>query len=340
MEIGPMNPLEEARDRLGYRYEVRVLEPSPPAVTHEPFTDDPTARGVVPPGRTLVAPIDTGVDGDLTWDGLARDDPDLAAWCAPRALGAWTPPPPLPATDTLVRTRLALHALAEHVLCPARYRVNGKIGLRFTRGGFGTPFFGTDEQVRVEGRTLVLTAFSPARETRTELTTLGAAAAAIGIEAGAPPLFEPATPLDLERRLEVDAASITVFAWWFGLGAAALAQLRADPESNRPASNAPSFVQLWPEHFDIAVDLGDTAAGTRANFGASPGDAGHPEPYLYVGPWDRSRLPDQTGATDQTDPYWTEPFGASLPYSALSGPAGPRDTALAFFREGRDRLAG
>jgi hypothetical protein len=93
------------------------------------------------------------------------------------------------------------------------------------------------------------------------------------------------------------------------------------------------LLQLWPEHFDIAVDLGDTAAGGRANFGASPGDAVHPEPYLYVGPWDLAQLPDPP------DPYWNEPFGASLPYSALSGPSGARDAALAFFRAGRARLA-
>ena len=48
-----------------------------PAVTREPFSDDPTARPDVPAGRTLVAPIETGVDGDLTWDALARDDPGV-----------------------------------------------------------------------------------------------------------------------------------------------------------------------------------------------------------------------------------------------------------------------
>ena len=37
------------------------------------------------------------------------------------------------------------------------------------------------------------------------------------------------------------------------------------------------------------VGLGDADAGTRANFGASPGDASIPEPYLYVGPWDEAR---------------------------------------------------
>jgi hypothetical protein len=308
-----------------------VLEPSPPALTREPYSDDPTARPAVASGRRLVAPIETSVDGDLTWDGLAHHDPELAGWCAARALGAWAPPPSPPPADSLARTRLSLHALAEHVLSAARHRVNGKIGLRFTRGGFGTPFFGADEQVRIEGATLVCTASAPVPETRTELTTLGAAASAVGIEAGAPDVFAPTTPLDLDRPLYLDDASVSTLAWWFGIGAAALAQLRADPESNR-ASSPPSLLQLWPEHFDLAVDLGDAEVGGRANFGASPGDAVHPEPYFYVGPWDRSRLPDPS------DHYWNEPFGASLPYSALLGPDGSRETALSFFRAGRARL--
>lgn len=324
-----MNPLEEARDRLGGRYEVMVLEPSPPAVTREPFSDDPTTRGTVHTGRTLVAPIETGVERNVTWDALARDDADLAAWCSARALGAWTAPPPLPPTEQLVSTRLSLHALAEHVLCPARQRVNGKIGLRFTRGGFGTPFFGADEQVRIEGTTLIATASPSTRETRADLTTLGAAAAAVGITAGAPDLFEPTTPLDLDRPLLLDAGA--VFGWWFGFTTAVLAQVRADPESNA-APDPPSLLQIWPEHFDLSVDLGDTAAGQRANYGASPGDAVHPEPYLYVGPWDISRV------QQRPDPYWNESFGASLPYSELTDPAGAREAALGFFRAGRARL--
>jgi hypothetical protein len=329
------NPLAEARARLGNGYEVRVLEPAPPAVTVEPFSDDPTARGEVPAGRTLVAPFETGVAGDRTWDELARDDDDLADWCAARALGSWRPPPPLPALAVLHRTRLSLHAVAEHVVCPARHRVNGKIGLRFTRGGFGTPFFGRDEQVRVEGSTLVHAVAPDGTEARSELTTLRAAAAAIGIEAGAPRnLFEPATPLDLDRVLELDGAGVAVFAWWYGIAASVLAQLRADAESRLPGAAPPSLVQLWPEHFDIATDLAAVHGGPRANYGASPGDAAHPEPYLYVGPWDLTVL-ETTGAPDG---YWNESFGASMPYSALAAADDARGAALTFFRDGRARL--
>ncbi len=81
-----MNARREAHERLGGDYETRVLEPSPPAVGQEPwFADDPASRGDVPPGRTLVSPVSTG---DRLWDELSAEDPDLAAWCAERWLGA------------------------------------------------------------------------------------------------------------------------------------------------------------------------------------------------------------------------------------------------------------
>ena len=47
----------------------------------------------------------------------------------------------------------------------------------------------------------------------------------------------------------------------------------------------PGWVQLWPEHFDVATELGSEERGERAAYGASPGDDEHPEPYLYVAPW-------------------------------------------------------
>src|SRR5207247_6317357 len=62
----------EALERVDGRYEVRVLEPSPPAVSESPWcADDPVARGDVPPGRQVVSPVTTG---DVLWDDLARDD--------------------------------------------------------------------------------------------------------------------------------------------------------------------------------------------------------------------------------------------------------------------------
>jgi hypothetical protein len=74
------------------------------------------------------------------------------------------------------------------------------------------------------------------------------------------------------------------------------------------------------------VELGGDTAVTRANFGASPGDENHDEPYLYVGPWDpglaSGELWNATGFP-----------GAELPYSALLAAADQRQTALRFMRE-------
>src|SRR3954451_7190869 len=157
------DPRTEAFERLGGRYEVRVLEPSPPAIAEGPwFADDPAARGDVPEGREVVSPVGTG---DVLWNDLARDDPELAACCAERWLGAYrrlelAPP-------GLVEARLALHHVAENVMTPARQAANGKIALRYTAGGFGTPYFGDDTQVRVEGAELITE--SPAGQTREAL---------------------------------------------------------------------------------------------------------------------------------------------------------------------------
>jgi hypothetical protein len=216
-----------------------------------------------------------------------------------------------------------MHALAEHVLCPARHRANGKIGLRFTRNGFGTPFFGADEQVRVEGTTLVHSPPGSAQEKRGALTTLGAAASAIGIEAGAPDLFKPATPLDLDRPLDLDAAAVGALGWWYGFAAAVLAQLRADAASNASPS-PPSLLQLWPEHFDIAVEIGNEGAELRAALGGSPGDGTHPEPYLYVAPWI---------ARPEGELWQAAGFpGAELSYAELLAAPDQRAAALEFFR--------
>jgi hypothetical protein len=88
-------------------------------------------------------------------------------------------------------------------------------------------------------------------------------------------------------------------------------------------------VQLWPEHFDLGCNV------EGVNFGCSPGDAGHAEPYVYVGPWDRTGL---------SGDYWNAPFGAELPYAALlaradssgdtPGPPSQRLAALTFLRHG------
>jgi hypothetical protein len=263
------NARQEASARVGGRYDVRVLEPSPPGNREPPFfADDPLDGGEV-------LPIER--PGATTWADIAASDADLWAWCVDRWL-IRRAPAPLPAR--FAETRASLHALAEDHIAPARQAVTGKIGLRFTYHGFGTPFFGDDRQVRVEDGVLV----------------------------------------DGEARtaLDVDADAARVLGDWYGLCASLLEQLRADAT----AGDAPARVQLWPEHFDLAVDLGPD--GSRAAYGGSPGDEEHAEPYLYVGPWD----------AHGDDPFWNEKFGASLSYTELLAGA----DGLAFLRRGKELL--
>jgi hypothetical protein len=309
----------EAELKVGGAFDVRVLEPSPPAVPAAPFSDDPTAASPRQPGVPLLSPV---TDGDRTWDDYAREHADVADWCAERWLGAWRRLPALPPPDALHRTIDAWHTLAERVVATARHRANGKIGLRWTLGGFGTPFFGADEQLRVTGH--VLAHVRGQQLEVHQIETLGAAAAFADVEPSVPGgLFAATTDGDPARPLVVDRDAAHLLAEWYGFVTSVLAQLRVDE-----AASTPSLIQLWPEHFDLATDLGVP----RANYGASPGDGGRPEPYLYVGPHDFEGL-------DRSDSFWNEPFGASLPYAALVDAADQRKAALDFFHAGAARLA-
>lgn len=191
---------------------------------------------------------------------------------------------PVPAK--LTPTRVALHRLAEQVISPARREATGKIGLRATPGGFGTPVFGDGRQVRVEGTALVVVEHG--RERRRE-------------------------------ALDLDPAAVAFLADWYAFAADVLLALRADAGD----SSEPSLVQLWPEHFDIAVELGLERTGARATYGGSPGDETHPEPYLYVAPW----------AAPEPGELWqaTGFNGAELGYAALLDAEDQRATALEFF---------
>jgi hypothetical protein len=320
-----VDPRREAFDRVGGRFDVRVLEPSPPAVNAPQwFADDPVATDPGTAGLPLLSPVTTG---DLSWDELAREKPDLTDWCADRWLGAWRPLRAIPDRDRFVATRDALHAVAEWVAAPARRRANGKIGLRYTVGGFGTPFFGDGEQVRVEGSDIVVV--RDGREERAPVTTVAAAARLVGIEPGPPSdLYTPATAVEPDAVLAVDADAARLIGDWFGLACSVLEEMRAVTDATDTRT------QLWPEHFDLSVDLGDEAAGTRGTFGASPGDAAHPEPYLYVTHWAK-QVP--------ADPYWNDTAfaGASLEYGSLLGADIPqRAAALDFFRTGFAVLGG
>ena len=216
-------------------------------------------------------------------------------------------------------TRDALHRLASHVLAPARKAVTGRIGLRSTPGGFGTPPFGADdgEQLRVEGDSLIRRQ-GGSNET-VGITSLSAAAAFAGVTLSDDPgIGHDPPPLgDPEAALAVEPAASAALGAWFAFSAEVLEEFRAELNA---AGRECSEVQLWPEHFDLGCNI------EGVNFGCSPGDAYLSEPYVYVGPWNTDGLPDGD--------FWNAPFGAVLTYKELLGADDQKSAALAFLRRG------
>ena len=197
---------------------------------------------------------------------------------------------PLPAA--FATTVEALHRVAAEVVSPAR-EPDDEIALIATPGGFGTPVFedaGVLRQVRVEGAELVR-------------------------RSG-----------DDERRepLPVDPVAAGRLADFYAFGAALLEALRA----NATTADAPSPAWLWPEHFDLAIELGP--GGGRATYGFSPGDERHAEPYAYVGPWSA----EVDGELWQAVGF----RGAELTYAELLAASDQRAAALEFFITRREAL--
>jgi hypothetical protein len=227
---------------------------------------------------------------------------------------------PLP--DSFVSTREALHRVAEELVAPAR-KPDNEIALRQVPGGFGTPpfeFEGARIPVHVEGAGLVVD-----RDGETEripLTSLSEAGAKLGSA-----LLPDGVPSDA-GPLEIDPGAAERLGDFYAFADEVLRELR----ETLPTGDVPSDINLWPEHFDIAFEAGDEGAGKRANYGASPGDEGHDEPYLYVGPWTaqvEGELWDAAGFN-----------GAELSYSDLVAADDQKATALEFFTARHAALSG
>ncbi len=213
-------------------------------------------------------------------------------------------------------TRSALHGVAEHVVSPARVAATGnEIALEATPGGFGTPVLPAGGRVRVEADELVID--KPGGATRrAPLATLAQAASFAGLPPGA----------NGEERLDIDRDAARSLADFYAFADDLLRTLQVEA----PACADASPVRLWPEHFDIAFEQGEEDDGRRAAYGASPGDALHAEPYIYVAPW----------SEPPRGPGWTATGfrGAELGYSALLRASDPRAKALDFFHDRRAAL--
>lgn len=225
---------------------------------------------------------------------------------------------PITDLDRFVTTRVALHQVAEHVVAKARYVDDGGIRLVAFAGGFGTPPLSDGRRVWVVGDQLHLDGAA------TPLTSVADAARFVGVEPGLPgELYATATRCEPDRSLDIDRSAATALGQWFAFATSVLETFAAEVAS-------PSLLVLWPEHFDLAFFTEDAEEAHRANYGASPGDAAHGEPYLYVGP-----LHEVVESE-----YWNAAHfnGALLSHSDLLSTEDPFEHALQFMRAGRALL--
>ena len=226
--------------------------------------------------------------------------------------------------DVLATTRGSLHAVGEHVLGAALYQGRRRIGLRQFTGGFATQnYLHLRDGAAVERRAMVVGTEIIVRdddlaggtiEDRAPITTLAAAGALVDVVPGMPAdMYTPAPLPAVDEELVVDPEAAAFLAELTAIGYAALVILCAHFVHDEPVE-----VQLWPEHFDLATSFAEV------NYGLSPGDAGHPWPYFYLGPWS----PPPVGR------FWNEPFGASLEVQEVP----TVDEVLTFFGTGRGSL--
>ncbi len=115
-----------------------------------------------------------------------------------------------------------------------------------------------------------------------------------------------------------DDEALAALGAWFSNAHALLTAVAADiPEA--------SGVRCWPHHFDISTLItldpdADPEVARSVGIGLSPGDEGHPEPYVYMLPWPSpgsgTELEPFRGAGEWVTGEW---FGARLSGSALVG---------------------
>src|ERR1022692_1262530 len=201
------------------------------------------------------------------------------------------------AADTLAATRRSWHGGAELVMAGPQFRSSDSIELRVAPGGFRTV---AEPALRVDGAVLVAGA---ARLPLTGLTYAGLADAA-GVQAcDLADVYRDGSGLSPGDPVDADPAIAGYLATCFASGDAALRMLAPGREP-----------VLWPEHFDVAVDLDEIT------YGVSLGDTQIAGPYAYVAPW-----------TKRAGQFWNASFGAAQSLGEQPAPAAIAE----FFQAGR-----
>lgn len=232
-------------------------------------------------------------------------------------------------------TRETLHRVAVHVLARRRAAAISRFGLRPAIAGFATPTFGQPDEetvLRVAGTTLV-------REHRDATgmhtstcsidgATLDELAAFAGADLSQPFSVGRDTPGlgDVTGPLRADADAAELVGNTYAMGARAIDTLLVRVGERA----APTVAQLWPEHFDLGIDI--AAGPDRVNLGTSPGDKYHAGPYAYVGPWS----PERPGDAE----FWNAPFGALLDIADIARGTGEVADIVEFFARGVAAVAG
>ncbi|HEX2307316.1 MAG TPA: hypothetical protein VHI14_03220 [Jatrophihabitantaceae bacterium] len=196
--------------------------------------------------------------------------------------------------------RRSLHAVAERLLAGPEYRAVGGIALRVVPGGFATA---EGPAIRVNGGELVV---DEARRVPLVGTIADVAAAAEITEGPPEDLYHDHSDLGADP-LQLDPTATAQLTDWYLLVDAAL---RAFAPGKTPV--------LWPEHFDVAIDLEDVT------YGASPGDGFCAVPYAYV----------STSHPGPESEYWNAPFGAYVEHTDLP----TIDALVTFWKEGSQGL--
>ncbi|WP_203705321.1 hypothetical protein [Asanoa iriomotensis] len=199
----------------------------------------------------------------------------------------------------LAETRRALHGVAELLLAGPQFRRSGTIRLRVVPGGFATV---KAPDLQVEGAELVV----GGQRIALAGNTPAGLAAAVDVDAGVPDIYHDHAGVREDEALVVDGEIAAYLGAWFTAGDEALRRVVPDQQP-----------VLWPEHFDVSV------TEHEVNYGISPGDTWHNEPYAYVGPW-----------TPRQGEFWNAPFGAARSIADLPDAA----AIAAFFDEGRAKL--